>query len=514
MPLDASSRPDVLALLELSDDAALRGLDPFLERALILCAEWFHASGATLFLRDDEGENYTLAARAGIDATAPLGTQIRHGHGIAGTAIESGEPMLLADPNEHAQLAGKVKLRRTEIGSSLIIPLRTRHFGPLGVLCLSRRPAENAFSDKDLSVGRSVAGQVALAVANARLYAQAMDAVAEARALHLKLEAVVDCLGVGILVIDRQGWAGEVNQEAITLFTRRPRALESWTEYIRLAPSGLATELESLLDRALDGQRAEGRAQSNDGSRTWNMVASPMPEGGAALAIQDITLSERIQHELAEARRLAEIGQMTATIAHEIRNPLTGIRGAAQMVRELGGEAEEFGTMICEETDKLNRLCSEFLEFARPFDLHRRKARLGEIVSRVADLSRTEFESARVVLDFELPSDEPTILMDPIRIEQVVRNLVCNALHASAPGNRVSIRVGEGWFEVEDNGGGISEVQQQNLFVPFFTTKPQGTGLGLSVVKKIIDAHGGAIHFESKPGHGTRFRVQLGTGTE
>lgn len=510
MPLDALPRPDLIALLELADDSVTRGIEPFLERALILCAEWFRASGATLFLREDEGTDYALAARAGIDGTVPLGATIRHGQGIAGTAAETGEPMLLTDPSEHAQLAGRIHHRRREIGSSMVIPLRTRHFGPLGVLCLSRRADEEEFSQKDLSVARSVAGQVALAVANARLYNQAMEAVAEARALHDKLEAVVDCLGVAVLVVDRQGRLAETNREAAELIGRAPHGQEDWTQYVEAGPSGLAASLVRALDRSLDGTREEIRASDTVHGRTWSIVASPMPEGGAAIAIQDITASERAERELRETRRMAEIGQMTSAIAHEIRNPLTGIRGAAQMVCEAGGEAHEFGEIIREETDKLDRLCGEFLEFARPFELHRREVSLTELIARVVDLNRPEFQGADVELDLVSSEDLPMISLDPSRIEQVARNLLRNALQASSRGGRVQVRVGEAEFEVRDEGIGMTSEQVANLFVPFFTTKPQGTGLGLSVVKKIVDAHQGTIEVTSQPGKGTCFLVRIG----
>lgn len=509
MPLDAMPRLDLIALLELSDDAASSGLQPFLERALILCTEWFEASGATLFLRVDDGQDYVLAARAGIDATAPLGARIRHGQGIAGIAAESGEPMKLTDPMEHAQLEGRIQKRREEIGSSLVVPLRTRHFGPLGVLCLSRRKEESEFSARDLQMAKSVGGQVALAVANARLYTQAMDAVSESRALHEKLEAVVECLGVGILVVDRQGWVTEVNQESVVLFGRRPRSLEAWIEFARCGPEALVTPIESALDQALSGARAEARASYAAHDRTWSLVASPMPGGGAVLAIQDISQSERVQRELVETRRLAEIGQMTSAIAHEIRNPLTGIRGAAQMVCEAGGESAEFGEIVREETDKLDRLCGEFLEFARPFELHVRPTQLSELLERVVELQRPEYEAANVRLVFESDENEPKISVDPNRIEQVARNLIRNALQASSAGDEVRVKRTKRGFEVADRGVGMSEEQQERLFTPFFTTKPQGTGLGLSVVKKIVDAHGGEVRIKSEWGRGTVVQVAL-----
>lgn len=402
MALAEPPRDDLLTLFELTDPGTPdEGLETYLRRSLEVCVEWFLASGATLFLRDqpdDElnstpaSQTYRLAARAGLDAKAPLGLSIRTGEGIAGVALESGEPMLVRDPFEHGLLGKNVRDRRSEIGSSLVVPLQTPHLGMLGVLCLSRRPTEPDFSRKDLAAARSVAGQVALAVANARLYAQARRALS-------------------------------------------------------------------------------------------------------------------IERELAEAKRLAEIGQMTAAIAHEIRNPLTGMRGAAQMVRALGGEAAEFGGIIEEEIVKLDRLCGDFLDFARPFELDRHPADLGRLAGKVAESVRPAFDARKVALTLETDSESPTISLDPLRMEQVLRNLLLNALEATGAGGRVELRVHKCEIVVADNGKGMTQEQLSRMFTPFFTTRPDGTGLGMSVVKKIVDAHRGRIKVSSNVGEGTTVSI-------
>jgi signal transduction histidine kinase len=387
MALQAPPQADLLALFELPDAEDLQGLGAYLGRTLETCADWFHATGATLFLRKGDSEEYELVARAGAEAKAPLGALIREGQGIAGTAIAKQEPMLLQDPHENASLEGKLLSNRPDIGSSLIVPLTTKALGSLGVLCLSRSKGEQDFSRRDLKIARALAAQIALAVANARLIGQLSEA--------------------------------------------------------------------------------------------------------------------------AETRRLAEIGRMTAAIAHEIRNPLTGIRGAAQVVSDSECESAELGRIIVEETDKLDRLCSEFLAFARPFQLRRELLKLSEVVAPVVERMRPEFDAKGISITLDFSSHEPTIDVDPMRIEQVCRNLAQNALHATLKGGRVEFRIGEGWLEIEDDGEGMSELEMQSLFTPFFTTKARGTGLGMSVVKKIVEAHGGCIRIQSEKGQGTRVRISF-----
>lgn len=230
------------------------------------------------------------------------------------------------------------------------------------------------------------------------------------------------------------------------------------------------------------------------------------------LSIANVQLVERLRSQTSEAerlRRLAEIGQMTAAIAHEIRNPLTGIRSAAQMVRENPEMADEFLGVIEEEVLKLNALCEEFLAFARPLELVREDVDLIALLSRVCDLERPEFEAQGVGLALESREDVPIMNLDKRRTEQVVHNLLRNAREACRPGGRVVARATPIGLEVLDDGIGMSPAQLDRLFSPFYTTKANGTGLGLCNVRQIVEAHGGRVTAESEPGKGSRFKVEF-----
>jgi len=231
-----------------------------------------------------------------------------------------------------------------------------------------------------------------------------------------------------------------------------------------------------------------------------------------ALAASNAKLMERLKGEIKEAerlRRLAEIGQMTATIAHEIRNPLTGIRSAAQMVREDISEADEFLGVIEEEVLKLNELCEQFLEFAKPLQLNLEPTDLSELVETVINLQRQDFLSEGVELTVETGSNEPKINLDNRRIEQVVHNLLRNARQACRKGGRVRVSVKGLELKIEDDGVGMTEEQREKLFTPFFTTKSNGTGLGLSNVRRILDAHKASVVVETEFGEGSRFTVEF-----
>src|SRR5262249_31804269 len=145
------------------------------------------------------------------------------------------------------------------------------------------------------------------------------------------------------------------------------------------------------------------------------------------------TEAERANAERARLNRLAEIGQMTATIAHEIRNPLTGIRSAAQMVSISPEDAQKFSRVIEQESIKLNALCDEFLDFAKPITVKRKEVDVGDLARRLAAAHFRQFHASKVHLELEIKDGEPTIELDELRVEQVIRNLLLNALQASSP---------------------------------------------------------------------------------
>lgn len=199
---------------------------------------------------------------------------------------------------------------------------------------------------------------------------------------------------------------------------------------------------------------------------------------------------------------------MTAAIAHEIRNPLTGIRSAAQLIAHAPEQSDELAKMIEDEAVKLNELCNSFLEFARPVEPVFSIGDLQVLATRLAAVHSHEFEEAGIQLDLE-GATHSLISMDKNQIEQVMRNLLINGLHATSRGGTVSIKTYENGFEVKDTGEGMDEETLKRLFMPFFTTKAKGTGLGLSNCRKIIEAHGGTIEVESELGKGSRFWVKF-----
>ena len=222
------------------------------------------------------------------------------------------------------------------------------------------------------------------------------------------------------------------------------------------------------------------------------------------------------------SERLAGLGQLTAGLAHELRNPLGTIKASSEMllknVAEQNQVAREMAGFISTEVDRTSHLITRFLEFARPFHLQRNPVDIAEVVDRaVAQLARHHPPFDVAVYKNYSPDVRP-LPLDAELMERVFYNLLLNAAQATPPGGAVTVktRVADGGAEVSviDRGAGIAPKDLESIFNPFFTTKADGVGLGLAIVSKIVDEHGGKIAVESEAGKGSVFHVYLPAAPE
>lgn len=219
--------------------------------------------------------------------------------------------------------------------------------------------------------------------------------------------------------------------------------------------------------------------------------------------------------ELKRMERMATLGELAAAVAHEIKNPLAGISGAIQVLREDMSEEDprrEIITEVLQEVERLDRTIRDLLRFARPQEPQKMDTELKELLTRTLGLIKLKAEKQNVVIETDIKK-EVTINVDPQQLQQVLLNLILNALQAMPSGGKLTISadVEDGYcsITVQDTGEGILPEDLPNLFRPFYTTRGRGTGLGLSISKNIVEAHGGSIDVESRPGKGTKFIVRL-----
>lgn len=509
LPLDPI--PEVWTLFDVALPDHTDGLEGYLEQVLDRCATWFDAVGASVFLSapSESGDGvYRLAACTGRSRGIPKDATVRHGEGIAGIVLAECEPRRLDDPARDRQFSGREVPRGEGIGSSLIIPLCSSG-GPLGVLNLARSDTAQAFADTDLDAARTLGRYVALAVHNARLLAEAGRFAEEQRQAHERLQAVLSLVTTAVVVVETEGRVRVANPAAATLLGRSAQPEETWEAWLLGATPALQAALSVAPHRSPGPERVQEAEGGSGAAHLWVVDAQRLQGGGTVIAVQDLSDVVQWQAERDRLARLAEIGQMTAAIAHEIRNPLTGIAAAAQMIEMDADTAAEFGSVIREEALRLNTLCDEFLAFARPIRLHRTLTRLGDLAARVIRRDHSRFQAVQQDVRLEIEPGEPMISLDPDRMDQVITNLLQNAREASSPGSTVSVTIAPGSLTVRDTGQGMSEDQLTRLFTPFFTTKPQGTGLGLSTVRKLVEAHGARLDVTSDVGVGSTFTLRF-----
>jgi len=240
-------------------------------------------------------------------------------------------------------------------------------------------------------------------------------------------------------------------------------------------------------------------------------------EAAAQLAHSNRVLRST-QASLRRSERLAALGQLTAGLAHELRNPLGTIKASAELLTKPSTHTRpeimrELAGYIVTEVDRTNALIARFLDFARPLRLEPKLSDICEVTRNAITSLQQRASDRGVELVTELPSEPVVFRFDPDLYGLALTNVVQNAIDASNAGSpvRISIRpeVDDVVIGISDNGAGIPKDQMENIFNPFFTTKAQGTGLGLAIVAKIVDEHGGTIKVQSTPGEGTTFHLNL-----
>jgi signal transduction histidine kinase len=224
--------------------------------------------------------------------------------------------------------------------------------------------------------------------------------------------------------------------------------------------------------------------------------------------------------EEAEKEKTVLLEEMGTVLAHEIRNPLGSIKGAAQFLSSdcEDGEKKKLFNIIIEETDRLNEVVSHFLSYARPFAISPKEEQINNVVEKAISLIRMNNDSGRIVIEKDLHPDLPPVLIDREQIIQVILNIALNGIEAMPDGGKLifrTFRIDTDGREavalsIRDTGQGMNKEQIGNIFKPFYTTKKRGIGLGLAICDRIIKNHQGRIRVKSIPGRGSVFYIRFG----
>lgn len=258
-------------------------------------------------------------------------------------------------------------------------------------------------------------------------------------------------------------------------------------------------------------------------SRIYKVYSAPLLNknprlaGGVALIIQDMTDEEKLRVELDHVERLSLVGQMAAGITHEIRNPMAVVRGFLQLMREKSPEElESYYQIVMEELDRANSIINDFLSLAQSRISDKEKVFLHHIIEEISPLLWADANLRGQSVELKLSPSLQELELNVREIKQVILNLARNGMEAMGPKGVLTIETRCTQDKVElmvrDKGIGMSESQREKLFLPFFTTKSQGTGLGLSLCLSIVERHNGKINVESVEGEGTVFTVSFPIG--
>jgi two-component system sensor histidine kinase HydH len=242
---------------------------------------------------------------------------------------------------------------------------------------------------------------------------------------------------------------------------------------------------------------------------------------GGIMLFKDLSEVKALREAVERNQRLAAVGRLAAGVAHEIRNPLSSIKGFATYFKERYRnvpEDQKIAGIMIQEVDRLNRVVGQLLEFARPIAIVKRKVYLKKWIDDSLKLVERQAAEGGIAIQTNLPGEEAAADLDPDRVNQVLLNLYLNAVDSMQTGGVLKVDLapdelkGRVVIRVSDTGSGIPEADLAHIFEPYFTTKPNGTGLGLAIAYNIVKGHGGEIHAESRLGEGTTVTVAIPRG--
>lgn len=345
---------------------------------------------------------------------------------------------------------------------------------------------------------------------------------------------VIDSVGDGVIVVNRDGVITLCNPaaEEISGFSRR-HALGAIFQKLFCQETTLVEMVAKTIRTGITITDNENVVMRSTGKVTpvaatcYPLMLAHGENIGAILTLKDITYIRELEAAVRQADRLSTMGTLAAGLAHEVKNPLGGIKGAAQLLeQELAEDSEllEYTRVMIRETERIDRIIRELLELASPRGLKLTPVNLHRVLGDIMLLQKQTVVGRDISFVSHFDPSIPDIMADGAMLTQLFLNLIRNALDSMVESGRLTVtsRVLSDYrmaknerqsrmvaVEVCDDGPGIPQEDLENIWTPFFSSKPTGAGLGLTICHKIVSEHRGMIKVESDPGHGTKFTVLL-----
>ncbi|MBD3403722.1 GAF domain-containing protein [candidate division GN15 bacterium] len=544
-------------------------LSELLKQLVSLASAVTNAEIGSIMLMDDRSEYLTIEAATGLDEQIVRSTRLPVGASIAGYVAKTGEPLIIENIEEDDRFA-RMNRERYSSGSLLSVPLIIKN-NVLGVINMANKQTGEGFDKSDLRLLTTFASQAAVAVDDARQFEKSRRRLVEFEILH---EFSKDVPNIQSWAAFRTAMVEKLNRvfpvdyaiwftwdgynkilvpDGIKGITSIPVTESGKIDLHKVRRDDLVLEAKELAPMDLDdvqqvtlyvGELIRNARAYPEPKQAF--LAVPIRESGELTAVfylgsdselpyseDDISLATLVisqatylfekEKALLNATRLMTMGNMISEISHDLRKPLTSIKGALQILKQRWPQIMEksdlFG-MADDEIHRMNELVRELVDFSNPNKYETNKLDLRQVVARAADLVGPDIRKHHI--EFEQSFDDQVnwdVIINKNQFMEIFLNLFINAIDAMPDGGKLTV---QGLVEkpdhkksnylairVIDTGEGIRKENISKIFDRYYTTKETGTGLGLAVVERIISAHNGTLHVDSTEGEGTTFTVYL-----
>lgn len=504
-------------------------LDQVLTAIIQIVKEKMKVETGTILLWEPESEKIVFAKLLGGDPEQFSSVRLDKGEGIVGWVIATRQPALVPDVTRDERWQRDVDRQTGFITRSILcVPLIVQEQTIGAIELLNKNPG--TFDKRDLELLESIAAPLAIAIENVRLQQQVRNQLSELTELFAKVahakrewEETVDAIDAGIWLVDENCHIMRANRTLADWLHTTPNLLTGQPCHQVVNICSLFSD-DCPVKQGVNEVSHRGEAQIPQFENgIFRLNTFPMRINGITAGnvnvMQNITAERAMQSQLVQAEKLAGIGRLAASLAHEINNPLQALQGCLDLAEANLGNADKqrrYLGIAHSEVERLTAMVQRMLDFYRPSKSTWGTMDVKALLDEVLILSGKRLQHAKVTPKVQWDSEVPILQGATNQIKQVFLNLILNATDAMPEGGEIKIHgqiVDEDKPELRidfsDTGVGIAPEHLDKIFEPFYTTKPTGTGLGLGISHSIITSHGGRLTAESAAGKGTTVTVWL-----
>ncbi|MCD6153697.1 MAG: GAF domain-containing protein [Syntrophobacterales bacterium] len=472
------------------------------------------ASSCMLLLAESDSRFLKVVSQRGYSDTDVKKFRLKIGEGIVGWVAENGIPLLVKDVSEDPRY---IEVKKN-VKSELAVPLLSEK-KVLGVLNVDSCE-KDAFNNDDLELLMIFAGHTATLIENVRLYEQVITEKNFA-------ENILESSPNGVVTVDCGRSIRSVNRKAEEILCLKRDEIIG-----KRVSDVFERNISEIIDSALNNHKAIENREIERMGKNGNVVTLGISSSflkshntnvtGIIITIQNLTEIKKTEELIRRMDRLSSLGQLSAGIAHEVRNPLASINFNVQMLSKRLDKDDKTGDILNDTIkgiDRLKRLVKGMLDFTKPGIPSLKRGVINDVVRDSIALIDAQIKKRNIYLETKLGKDLPEIVFDPVQMQQVFVNLLLNAVEAVHEGGIINVKsmMGNNFngnekqllVYIVDNGPGISPENLSKVFDPFFTTKPEGTGLGLSITCKILEQHNALIDVFSEGNRGATFVLRF-----